>query len=184
MFPFFFTDQIALNGGSNPPASTPYTNSGTFININSPILASNTITSWHYCYYPSETTDNQATYTATVGVWRLNSATNQYELLPGSDGTLSLSQPKDTPAKVVCQTKDLEPQDYLPVEQGDVVGVTLPEENPLPVVSTDTTGFGLQVINAPMTAPSALQVATLNDAPDMALHLFPSVGMRKMMYSY
>lgn len=102
---------------------------------------------------------------------------NRYELLPGSDYTLSLEQPKNTPAIIVCQTKALQPQDYVPVQTGDVVGVSLPEQNPLPVVASDTTGFGLQVINMPVAAPASLQAATLNNAPNMALHLFPTVGM-------
>ena len=168
-----------LNGGSNPPPSTPYTNSGTFINTNSPISAqsnANAITSWHYCYYPSAAADSQLTYTATVGVWRLNTATNQYELLPGSDFTLS-EQPKSTLAVIVCRTENLQAQDYVSVQMGDVVGVSLPEQNPLPMVATDTTGFGLQVVNVPINAPAALQAAALNNAPDMALHLFPTVGM-------
>ena len=108
----------------------------------------------------------------------MNAAMNQYELLPGSDFTLSLEQPKSTPAIIVCQAETLQPQDYVPVQTGDVVGVSLPEQNPLPIVASDATGFGLQVINAPaMSAPAALQAATLNNAPDMALHLFPTVGM-------
>ena len=102
---------------------------------------------------------------------------DQYELLPGSDFTLSLEQPKSTPAIIVCQTETLQVQDYVPVQMDDVVGVSLPEQNPLPIVATDTTGFGLQMINAPMSAPAALQAANLNNAPNMALHLFPTVGM-------
>ena len=183
-FSMLCTDQIQqLNGGSNPPPSSPYTNSGTFINTNSPITTSDTITSWHYCYYPSAASDSSLTYTATVGVWRLNAAMNQYELLPGSDFTLSLEQPKNTPAVIVCQTETLQPQDYVPVQMGDVVGVSLPEQNPLPIVASGSAGFGLQVINMPMNAPAALQVATLNNAPNMALHLFPTVGMYKTLSS-
>ena len=172
----FLPDQLQGNGGSNPPPGTPVTSSGTFINANSPVMASNTITSWHYCYYPSAAADSQLTYTATVGVWRLNAATNQYELLTGSDYILSLVQPKNTPAKIVCQTETLQTQDYVPVQMGDVVGVSLPEQNPLPMVASDTTGFGLQVVNVPMMAPAALQAAALNSVPDMALHLFPTLG--------
>ena len=117
-----------------------------------------------------------------MGVWRLNAAMNRYELLPGSDFTLSLEQPKSTPAIIVCQTETLQSQDYVPVQMGDVVGVSLPEQNPLPVVASDTSGFGLQVINMPMAAPAALQAATLNNAPDMALHLFPTIGMWNLYY--
>ena len=163
------------SGGSNPPPFTPFTNSGTYLNTDSPISCSDTITSWHYCYYPSQASDSQLTYTATVGVWRLNNATTQYELLQGSDYTLQLVQPASTPAVIFCKTELLQPQDYVRVETGDVIGVSLPQQNPLPIVASGATGYSLKTQSASNT-PTAMQRSTLTDASSVALHLYPTTG--------
>ena len=165
-----------LNGGSNPPPFTPFINSGTYLNRAHPINRTDTITSWNYCYYPSMAGNSQQTYTATVGVWRLNRSTQQYDLLPGSDYTLELVSPANTPAKIFCKREYLQPSEYVGVQTGDIVGASLPAQNPLPIVASDATGFGLTV-HETQTTPAALQMATLNDVSDMALHLFPTVGM-------
>ena len=163
------------SGGSNPPPFTPFTNSGTYLNTDSPISCSDTITSWHYCYYPSQASDSQLTYTATVGVWRLNSVTNQYELLQASDYTLQLVQPASTPAVIFCRMELLQPQDYVRVETGDVIGVSLPQQNPLPIVASGATGYSLKTHTA-LNAPPAIQQFVLTDASSMALHLYPTIG--------
>ena len=163
------------SGGSNPPPFTPSANSGTYLNTDSPISCSDAITSWHYCYYPSQASDSQLTYTATVGVWRLDTATDQYELLQGSDYTLQLVQPASTPAVIFCKTELLQPQDYVRVEMGDIIGVSLPAQNPLPIVASGATGYSLKTHNAP-NAPSMIQQTALTDASNMALHLYPTIG--------
>ena len=110
-----------------------------------------------------------------MGVWRLNPVTGQYDLLPGSAYTLELVQPPNTPAKIFCKKEPLEPSNYIGVQRGDIVGASLPAQNPLPIVASDATGFSLMVHDT-QTTPAALQTATLNDVSDMAMHLFPTVG--------
>ena len=163
------------SGGSNPPPSTPSLNSGTYLNTGNAITCTDTITSWHYCYYPSAASDNQLTYTATLGVWKLNAAMNQYELIPGSNYTLQLVQPVSTPARIFCQTAVLQPQDYVRVQTGDVIGVTMPAQNPLPLVASDATGYSL-MMNSALNTPATLQSTFLSEGTNMALHLYPTIG--------
>ena len=162
------------SGGSNPPPFAPSLNSGIYLNGENPITRSDTITSWNYCYYPSAANNSQLTYTATLSVWRLNSAMNQYELVPGSDYTLQLVQPVSTLAKIFCKTEVLQPQDYVRVQAGDVIGVSMPTQNPLPLVASEAVGFNLMK-HSEIAAPAALQMSALNDAPNMAMHLFPTI---------
>ena len=163
------------SGSSNPPPFTASVSSGTYLYTASPIACTDTITSWHYCYYPSVAADSSLTYTATVGVWRLNTAMNQYDLLPGSNYTLSLVQPASTPAKIFCKTEILQPENYVRVQTDDIVGVSLPTSNPLPIVATDAIGYNLMTQNA-LNAPMTLLSSALTQASNMALHLYPTIG--------
>ena len=163
------------SGGSNPPPFTAYVSNGTYLNTASNITCTDTITSWHYCYYPSAASKSQLTYTATVGVWRLNTAMNQYELLPGSNYTLSLVQPASTPAKIFCKTEVLQPENYVLVQTGDVAGVSLPTSYPLPIVASEATGYSLMT-HTGQNAPMMLLRSDLIPVLDMALHLYPTIG--------
>ena len=108
-------------------------------------------------------------------MWRLNTELNQYELLPGSDHTLELVQPASTPAKIFCKTEVLQASEYVRVQTGDVIGVSLPTQNPLPLVSSGATGYSL-LMNDALNAPGTLQLAALSETSSMALHLYPTIG--------
>ena len=62
------------------------------------------------------------------------------------------------------------------VETGDIIGVSLPAQNPLPIVASGATGYSLKAQNVPST-PSMIQQSTLSDASNMALHLYPKLGI-------
>ena len=100
---------------------------------------------------------------------------NQYDLLPGSDYTLQLVQPVNTPAKIFCKTEVLQPQDYVRVQSGDVIGVSMPTQNPLPLVASDATGYSL-MMNSALNTQATLQSASLSEGTNMALHLSPIIG--------
>ena len=111
-----------------------------------------------------------------MGVWRLVAAMDQYELLPGSNYTLSLVQPASTPAKIFCKRETLQLEEYVRVETGDVIGVSLPMSNPLPIVASGASdGYNLTAHSA-LNAPVVLEAAALIQAPNMALHLYPTIG--------
>ena len=62
------------------------------------------------------------------------------------------------------------------VEMGDIIGVSLPTQNPLPIVASGATGYNLKTHNV-ASAPSMIQQSTLTDASNMALHLYPKQGI-------
>ena len=104
---------------------------------------------------------------------------NQYELLPESDHTLELVQPASTLAKIFCKTEVLEPSEYVRVQTDDVIGVSLPTQNPLPILASDATGYSL-MMNGTLNAPGTVLLADLDEASSMTLHLYPTIGEHKM----
>ena len=105
----------------------------------------------------------------------MNAAMNQYELIPGSDHILQLVQPQSTPAKIFCKTEVLRPMDYVHVQAGDVTGVSLPTQSPLPLVASGATGYSLKTHDA-SNSSAILQSLSLTNGSDMALHLYPTIG--------
>ena len=97
---------------------------------------------------------------------------NQYELLPGSDHTLELVQPESTPARILCKTEVLQASEYVRVQTGDVIGVNVPTQNPLPLVASGATGYSL-LMNGALGSPGT---AALSETSSMALHLYPTIG--------
>ena len=100
---------------------------------------------------------------------------NQYELLPGSNYNIQLIQPASTPARIFCKTEILQPENYVQVETGDVVGVSLPTSNPLPIVASGATGYSLTTHTA-LNVPMMILISDLTQTLDMALHLYPTIG--------
>ena len=147
--------------------------SGTYLNTNSPVncVTENTITSWRYCYYTSETTSGQ-TYTMTVGVWRLESSTNTYMLIQGSSRTISLTH-IITLAKVFCVEEMLDSVDYVFVAGDDVIGVVLPANNPIPVLSSGTSTLLRHSASTLSTSRPATEFTT---ATNIGLHLYSNLG--------
>ena len=99
---------------------------------------------------------------------------NQYELLPGSNHNIQLVRPAGTPAKIFCKTEVLQSQDYVHVQTGDIIGVILPTQNPLPLMASAATGYSLMRYSG--WADRALQMTDLSNESSMALHLYPTIG--------
>ena len=104
---------------------------------------------------------------------------NQYELLPGSNHNIKLIRPASTPVKIFCKTEVLQSQDYVRVQTGDIVGVILPIANPLPLVASGATGYSLMRYTG--LADRALQMTDLSEVSNLALHLYPMIGMTSIM---
>ncbi len=118
--------------GNNPSSSTPAGNPGVYLNTEFP---DGVVTAWHYCYYPQDARDSSITYTAIVAVWRLGNTTDQYILLNGSITLIEL-QPVDTLARIYCTQEIL--VNSIEVRRGDVIGVVLPTENPIPMIGMES----------------------------------------------
>ena len=160
--------------GSNLPATGPLTStvSGTYLNTMDTAMCSDHIISWHYCYYPSAAPVGQ-TYTMTVAAWRLDAG--MYRLIQGTSRTITLT-PIETKAKIFCKEEALDPVDYVLVSEGDVIGVVLPNTNPIPVVSSNAGSGSSLRRHLQNTSPTDLMGSEFTDMPNLALHVYAKLG--------
>ena len=155
--------------GSSPPPFTASTTSGLYLNLESPAQCNGLITTWHYCYYP---TDVAGSRSFTVGVWRLNQAAQQYNLV-GINRTISVMA-ETSLASVICGREMLVESDYMSINENDFIGVSIPPSDTLPVVASGALGYHLKRfgdINVISLGSTALQ-----DLPDQALHLHADIS--------
>ena len=104
----------------------------------------------------------------------------QYELVTGSNYTLQL-QPESTQliAKVVCKSVHLQEGEYVRVNQNDVIGITIPTLNPIPLIASGASGYSLQS-STHSSQPTTLATSQLTGMSNMALHLYPDIGESKL----
>ena len=103
---------------------------GQFINLNDPATCSGNLTAWHFCYYRSSIDNDSSTYQLYFTVWRRNVQGNSYVLVSRIQVQGS---PNFNAGNVICVDANLPEDQYVPVEQGDVIAVYTPFT--LPTVS-------------------------------------------------
>lgn len=137
----------------------------TLLNVQHPSMCSGEIDSWQLCYYTSNEAirGGRNRYRASVGVWRI--VDNAYTIVEGSlrNISLELSRNDDPEPALVCISESVMP---IYIESGDVVGVTLPDEDPLPIVATGGNGAQLLDWSANQSVPIA----------NLSLHLYAVVN--------
>ena len=102
---------------------------GQLVNLNNPATCSGNLTAWHFCYYRSSIDNDSSTYQIYFNVWR-NVQGNSYELV----SRIQIQGSPDLNAgNVICVDANLSEDQYVPVEQGDVIAVYTPFT--LPTVS-------------------------------------------------
>jgi hypothetical protein len=158
--------------GSNPPASETLAGdiSGTYLDTANTAACNGNITSWHYCYYPPAA---RQTLTMTVAAWRLEGGT--YRLIKGTSRNITLSFIA-TLAIIFCMEETVDPVDYVLITEGDVIGVVLPNTNPLPVVGSNTSSASSMKKHLHNAATADLLVSEFTEIPDTALHVYANLG--------
>ncbi len=159
--------------GNNPSSSTPESRPGIYLNTEFPAECDGVVTAWHYCYYPQDARDSSITYRASVAVWHLDNTTDQYILLNGSITLIEL-QPVDTLSPIYCTQKILEPDNSIEIRRGDVIGVELPEENPIPMIGMESENTLLRRLGSSDVAQ--LRLDGLLVVVSGALHLYADIG--------
>ena len=103
----------------------------------------------------------------------------QYELVAGSNYTLRLRPESTQLAKVVCKSVRLQEGEYVRVNQNDVIGITIPTLNPIPLIASGANGYSLQS-STHSSQPTTLATSQLTEMSNMALHLYPDIGEYKL----
>lgn len=170
-------DAFSCRAGNNPAATTPHTitSGGTYLNTGSPATCTNSITKWSYCYYTGAATPGQI-YTMIAAVWRLDSDSNTYQVIEGSNRTITLN-PVATKAKVFCKEESLESTGYVSVmRDDDIIGVVLPSSNPIPVIGSNAgSGSSLMRHSQSLTAMD-LPSSEFAGLTGTTLHLYSNLG--------
>ena len=132
----FNTDSgMTFIAGNNPPPSALQRNiQGIYLNMEFPAKRNGLLTAWHFCYYTfSDPNMLRMTYTASVALWRPGNSSDQYDLVTGSITQIILN-PVATLATIYCTEMQLDSTNHTEIRQGDVIGVLLPPQNPIPLI--------------------------------------------------
>lgn len=108
-------------GESVEPTEAFITN-GQYVNLNDPASCSGNLTAWHFCYYRSSIDTTAPTYSVYLRVWR-NRQGNTYNLVSTAEVR---GNPNQNAGDLVCVDATLTEDQYIPVQQGDVIAVYLP----------------------------------------------------------
>ena len=93
-------------------------------------------------------------------------------MVHNSTTTITL-QPQYTIASIYCKVVELESENYIPIMEGEYVGVALPSSNQIPLIG-DTSAYDILVHS------NTQEMATLAynsfDERRLALHLYVDIG--------
>ena len=153
-----------------------------YLNIENPAQCNGTITQWKYCYYKP---DNQEDYQAHVALYR--------RTVPGRSGNVHYR--RQNPSYSISIKHDEEGSDFvcasyplnesIAIQQGDFIGICLPQNNSLDVVS-DTSGVELHADSLQYTvndcesdAPGNIpNTNNLSKAHDRIVHLYAHISRK------
>ena len=82
-------------------------------------------------------------------------------------------QPEYTIASIYCKAVELESENYIPIMEGDYVGVALPSSNQIPLIG-DTSAYDILVHSN--TQEMATLAFSSFDELRLALHLYVNIG--------
>ena len=170
--------------GDNTPPSVVLISglSGTYINTQYPVTCGNHITKWHYCYH-TEAAISGSTLSMTVAVWSMDAATSTYIVSPVSIRTITLL-PVQTRAKIFCVVTFLTETDYIILSHGDVIGMVLPSNNPIPIVSSQVSSEKYTMKHSQSDYPLNITQSNLLPITETVLHLYATIGMPKILSLY
>lgn len=163
---------IPCRVGDNPKGTTEYTAQGTYLNTQYPAQCNGTVTSWHYCYYPSGADDHEETYTAFIALWRHDATLDQYTIVDGSVSDIQI-QGVEMPHDIYCTQHLLDSDNHVEIRTGDVVGVLLPEDLPIPMIGSGNT-YWIKRDDTNRMSPANITDTTFNFAW-LAIHLYADI---------
>ena len=137
-----------------------------------PAEANGYITAWNYCYYTDADSTSQ-TYIAVFAAWRYDNQSTfaNLSVVNNSATTISLQQGY-TIASIYCKVVELEPENYFPIVKGDLVGVTLPLTNAIPLIGSTSDYF---ILHTDTQETTTLPLNSFEEY-QLALHLYVDIG--------
>ena len=170
----FCCSVIPCRVGDNPKGSSEMTAQGTFLNTRSPAQCNGTVTSWHYCYYPSGADEDDVTYTAFVALWRRGDALEQYNIVEGSVSEIEI-QGEEMLHDIYCRKHFLHSENHVEIRTGDVAGVLLPDDNPIPMVGSSSITYQIERSRDDTNQMSPGNITDTSDV-QLTLHLYADIS--------
>ena len=153
---------------------------GQLVDLENPLMCSGSIVAWHFCFYSDNLVNVQeeVPYTAHFRVYR-SVAANMLQRVHDVQRGLLLSQLEGREAIFLCFDDALEQDQYLNVQEGDILAVFIPVIfPPLLLVGTNTEGRVYRDIRSP-GAPFGdltLPISGLMMLENHTIHLYADVG--------
>lgn len=114
-------------GSENIQQTSASTMPGLYLDTNHPTMCQGLLTQWQLCHY-SISVMRQRQYQAVLQVWRNDASGGQYTLIGASTQTTTISDTLSD-EEFTCTNYSLTQNEYIPVLEGDVIGVYLEERN-------------------------------------------------------
>ena len=166
---------------SNSKGDQQIHSSSIYFDLDHRAKCSGYINQLHYCYHVTNFSgfikDNPV-HQASVQIWREDLSTE--ELYQVHEYELSQDTSQDHRDDFICRNETLKPNDYISIEENDVIGVTLTAHTqtpaPLQLISTNTTGFGLYLEPLIRSSIKRVKVSSLMHHKELVLHLFADIS--------
>lgn len=108
--------------GETVQPTEAFITNGQYVNLNDPATCSGNLTAWHFCYYRSSIDTGSSMYNIYLRVWR-NVQGNTYNLVSNA---AVRGSPNLNVGDVICIDALIAEDQYVQVEQGDVIAVYIP----------------------------------------------------------
>ena len=152
-------------------------NTGVYLNLESPAQCNGTVTAYHYCYYDI---NDEETVSVTLLVYRREGDT--YRLVEGSLHLIQKGQSQLIEGEFACDMEPLEESEQFQVQEGDIIAACIPNVRPLDILAEEAVEHTVYTFNSntDSCSPGVLTPHAENDLVNVtgsALHLFADIGM-------
>lgn len=163
-------------GSENIQETTASTMPGLYLDTSHPVTCQGQLIEWQLCHYGIFTI-RQRQYQAFLQVWRNDASIDQYTLVGASVKTATITFFDN---QFMCTNYSLMQNEYIPVLQGDVIGVYLEPRNQddtaLMAVGTTNSGDFLLYTDQAAPSDSTLQLSGLSRVDGVRMHISVSIG--------
>ncbi len=166
--------------GANVGAANLFLGTGQYIDWTHPLECSGNLTTWNFCYYREDITQD-GVYRVYFRIWRPeNESMPTLTRIYNRETLIQINQ-DDVASPFMCDTIALAMDEYIEVQERDVLGVYIPvfQSRTLHIVGNDTNGFGLYIDQRGIVASFNERTITLNDVifgESLGLHLSADIG--------
>lgn len=160
-------------------APSPFYSGQQYVNLDNPSPCGGNITAWHFCYFLNE----DDSFNIEFRVWRASGqGRNSFEEIHNDQRTIVLNGSTINSTQLHCVDILLTREEYLRVEQDDVIGVYVPltaSISPVGVFDSPPAGIGVRQDDRSIITiliSESFQRNDLSNVPNAGLYLYADIG--------